>query len=576
MTPQKSPWKHYREIGFSLFPTKRDKRPVVDTWKPYQTRFPTNEEIASWGKAKYNIAIVTGKLSNLLVIDTDTAEATAEFEELVGDLFESPIVETPRGGRHYYFRLDSRFPRNQTFLGISKKIDIRSEGGYVLAPPSETEDGQYKWIKNCDLKTPIPELVPDLAAHRLLNTLMAQVKTITPGPKLVEGRRDNDLFLSACKLKDQGLNQATVETMVKAEAKMCIPPFSEAEAVKKVRSAFSRPPIPMSFKMSDIEEEEIIWLWPNYVPSEALTLINGDPNAGKSWFALDMACRVSRGLAWPDLTSNGPAANVYYMTYEDSLSKVLKKRIRTLGGDHERIIAYNSRHPIYLYLSTEEGMKRLEAELIRIGNIRLLVIDPILDFISASNPNAVEVVRALLTPIISMCERLHIALIMIGHLNKDQMKAAIYRAGGSTGGWMGKARAAFLVARDPEDKMRRYLMPVKCNYAFPEPVQMEFEIIGSRLEYKACDINIEEILNPAVKGRPPTASLNVKEVLADMFRNEFEIPSAEVEKRLENMGVSESTWKRVKKKEGYFSECKKGENKEDSDYWIWKKPLFKK
>ncbi|MCK4814375.1 primase alpha helix C-terminal domain-containing protein, partial [bacterium] len=76
-----------------------------------------------------------------------------------------------------------------------------------------------------------------------------QVKTITPGPKLVEGRRDNDLFLSACKLKDQGLDQATVEAMVKAEAKMCVPPFSEAEAMKKVRSAFSRPLVPMSFKM---------------------------------------------------------------------------------------------------------------------------------------------------------------------------------------------------------------------------------------------------------------------------------------------------------------------------------------
>jgi hypothetical protein len=278
-----------------------------------------------------------------------------------------------------------------------------------------------------------------------------------------------------------------------------------------------------------------------------------------------MACRVSRGLAWPDLATNGKAANVYYMTYEDSLSKILKRRIRTIGGDQERILGYNSKHPIYLYLSEDEGIKRLEAEIVRIGNVRLLVIDPILDFISASNPNAVEVVRALLTPIISMCERHHIACLMIGHLNKDQMKSAIYRAGGSTGGWMGKARSAFLIARDPDDKSRRYLVPTKCNYAYPEPMQMEFEIIGSRLEYKPCDINIDEVLNPAIKGRPPSASLKVKEILADMFREKDKILFNEVEERLETMGIKRRTVTTVKKDEGYKSVYIEGQ-------WYWKKP----
>lgn len=341
--------------------------------------------------------------------------------------------------------------------------------------------------------------------------------------------------------------------------------FNELETVNKSKEQLDLENLPLSYRMSKIEEDKITWLWLNYIPSEALTLINGDPNAGKSWFALDMACRVSTGLAWPDLSPNGKPANVYYMTYEDSLSKILKKRIRTLGGDPHHIFAYNSKHPIYLYLSEEEGIKRIEADIIKIGNVRLLVIDPILDFISASNPNAVEVVRALLTPIISMCERLHIACLMVGHLNKDQMKSAIYRAGGSTGGWMGKARSAFLITRDPDDKNKRYLYPVKSNYAYPEPVQMEFEIIGGRLEYKACDINIEEMLNPNIKGRPPSASLKVKEILADIFRDKDKILSNEVEERLENMGIKKRTVTTVKKEEGYKSVYDKGQ-------WYWIKP----
>lgn len=348
----------------------------------------------------------------------------------------------------------------------------------------------------------------------------------------------------------------------------------ELRTIQKSKKELEIENIPITLNMEEVEEEEQTWLWPNFIPSDALTLISGDPNVGKSWFALDMACRVSTGLAWPDLSSNGKPANVYFMSYEDSASKVLKKRIRTLGGDEKHIKVYNSKHPIYLRLSSEEGMNKLEAELIKIGNVRLLVIDPILDFISESNPNAVEEVRRLLTPIISMCERLHIACIMIGHLNKDLMKSAIYRAGGSTGGWMGKARAAFLIARDPDDKNRRYLMPTKCNYAYPEPAQMEFEILNSRLEFRACNININEILNPNSPGRPPSASLKVKEILADMFRDKDEISSIEVEERMKAMGVKGRTLQTVKKEEGYGSRFKKGEKKGDPGCYTWKKPGF--
>lgn len=332
---------------------------------------------------------------------------------------------------------------------------------------------------------------------------------------------------------------------------------------------------PMTVKIADVEEEEIKWLWPNYIPFESMTLISGDPNAGKSWFLCDMSARVTKGTAWPDSSPNAGPANVYYMTYEDDIQKILKKRIRTLGGDQARFFAYNSKSPLYLSLSTEEGLKKLEAELLRIGGIRLIVIDPVLDFITAQNPNAIEMVRALLTPLISMSERLHFALMIVTHLNKDQMKSAIYRAGGSTGGWTGKSRATFLICRDPEEKMRRYLMPIKNNYAFPEPEQMEFEIVNSRLEYRACDVDINKILNPSL-GRPPGASLEITEMLTDMFKDRDEIPAVEIEESVKSIGKgSISTLKRVKNKQGYISELKKADNKEDTDFWVWKKPYFK-
>ena len=69
--------------------------------------------------------------------------------------------------------------------------------------------------------------------------------------------------------------------------------------------------------------------------------------------------------------------------------------------------------------------------------------------------------------------------------------------------------------------------------------------------------------------------MQAKNIIADMFRNRLEIPSTEVEKRAEKMGIKEGTLKTVKKEGNYMGEKKKGENGEP-DYWVWKKPYFKK
>ena len=347
------------------------------------------------------------------------------------------------------------------------------------------------------------------------------------------------------------------------------------DKVNKSKEQLELESLPMSFKMSDIEEEDVKWLWRNYIPLESITLINGDPDSGKTWWGLDLSSRVTRGAIWPDGLKGNAPANVYYMTYEDVIAQQVKKRIRTLGADQSRFFAFNSEHPLNLLLSEEEGRERLENELIRLDIINgLLVIDPILDFTGSTNPNAVEFVRPLLTPLAKMAKRLHIAIAMIGHLNKDQMKHIMYRSSGSTGGWQGKARAAFLIARENEEsRVKRYVFPVKNNWAWPEPVPMEFEIIDGKLSFNLSDIDANSVLNPP-QGRPPTEKLKAKEIVADMFRGRDEIPSSEIEERTKLMGISERTLKRVKKEEGYFSEWQKNENKQVPDCWVWKKPFF--
>ena len=121
----------------------------------------THSRIARWRRQfpQAGIAVICGSISNLLVLDADGAEGVREATER--GLPDTPMVRTPSGGLHVYFRAvpGSSF-RNGAKMGASKKIDVRSDGGYVAAPYSVRGDGKrYVWVKHPDT-TPVAE-APD-------------------------------------------------------------------------------------------------------------------------------------------------------------------------------------------------------------------------------------------------------------------------------------------------------------------------------------------------------------------------------------------------------------------------------
>ncbi|GAG92062.1 unnamed protein product, partial [marine sediment metagenome] len=142
--------------------------------------------------------------------------------------------------------------------------------------------------------------------------------------------------------------------------------------------------------------------------------------------------------------------------------------------------------------------------------------------------------------------------------------------------------ALFLIARKREEesmligsgdkaRIKRYVFPVKHNWAWPEPVNMVFEIIDGKPIFETTDIDSQEILNPT-PGRRPVQSSKAKEIITEMFLDRDEIPSIEIEERCASAGISEKTVKRVKKEEGYGRGYGKKANKADPDFWVWKKP----
>ena len=134
---------------------KWGQRPAIE-WKEYQNRFATGEELSAWDASSYNLGVVCGRLSQVIVLDVDSPEAQ-EFVSKLG-LPRTPIAVTPRG-KHFYFAYPAVEIRNEVRVA-GLKLDVRGEGGFVVAPPSQHESGAfYEWEVSPDDApfAPVPE-----------------------------------------------------------------------------------------------------------------------------------------------------------------------------------------------------------------------------------------------------------------------------------------------------------------------------------------------------------------------------------------------------------------------------------
>jgi len=142
--------------------------------------------------------------------------------------------------------------------------------------------------------------------------------------------------------------------------------------------------------LAQIEPQPVQWFWQNYIPLGRASLLSGDPNVGKSWLALDLTARLSRGLAWPDGSPGTGPANAIYLSVEDNAADTLRPRIDGLGGDPQRISILNPENDSFLSFIGKAGVRTLEGAVMKIKDVRLVVVDPILDFSGATDPNAAE------------------------------------------------------------------------------------------------------------------------------------------------------------------------------------------
>jgi putative DNA primase/helicase len=225
-------------------------------------------------------------------------------------------------------------------------------------------------------------------------------------------------------------------------------------------------------KASAIECTPINWLWPQRIVGDGLTIVTGPVGISKSLISVDVTARVTTGGKWPDGTGHAPQGSVILFGAEDDAGKVVVPRLAAAGADLDRVhVCQGTMHggpaaePESVVLERHIG--QLRAALDAVTDCRLVVFDPLPDYLAADENSSREV-RAALMPLARLAQERNVAVVAVLHQNKKNDLTTVQRIAGS-GAFAQIARVVLAIGTHPEDAdgethKRRVMIVTKSNY----------------------------------------------------------------------------------------------------------------
>lgn len=298
----------------------------------------------------------------------------------------------------------------------------------------------------------------------------------------------------------------------------------------------------MLIKMSDVESEEIEWLWYPFIPYGKLTIVQGDPGDGKTTLVLNIAARLSRGEGFDSDMRVSEPMNVVYQTAEDGLSDTVKPRLEAAQADCERVLVIDESRK-----SLSMADERIEEALIQ-TKARLLILDPIQAYLGGGiDINRANETREMTKKLSLLAEKYKCAIVLIGHMNKAAGNKAAYRGMGSID-FFAVARSVLLVGRIEGEPDKRAVVQIKNNLAaFGHPKAFEFADDGFKWigDY---DITADDVLGGLV---PKVNKLEqAKQMLCDLAKETKSVSSKEIFELADYKGISKRTLENAKKELG--------------------------
>jgi hypothetical protein len=239
----------YAARGWSVIPIEpRGKRPLA-AWLQFQQRRADADEIAAWF-ARWpdaNVGIVTGAVSQLVVLDIDAAhgglQSLAALEGEHGALPRTIEAVTGGGGRHRYFAHTQ--PPLHNRVGLRPGIDLRAEGGCVVAPPSMHPSGRrYAWAPgrapDDTPLAPLPAWLLEFTRSARAGHGLAHWRNLVRAG-VAEGERNSTLASLTGHLLWHGVDpQVALELLLAWNRVRCRPPLADDEVAQVVQSIARR------------------------------------------------------------------------------------------------------------------------------------------------------------------------------------------------------------------------------------------------------------------------------------------------------------------------------------------------
>lgn len=401
----------YLKRGWNLIPVAQNKHPYLTSWKEYQSKKVTEKEVREWWTKwpNANIAILTGAISDIVVIDADSIVGIESIKPYLTT--ETLTVTTGGGGKHYYFQHPGTTVMIPCTVRFLPGIDSRGDGGYVVVPPSLHRSGRrYSWdsgaMDAADIPTQLLELLrgPSVPSGSIKEW----------ASEIPEGHRDDELTRRAGYLLRTGMSATKCLSIIDAINTIhCKPPLENAQVRKIVNSIAGREAakqknatqattkrfnvISQREMLRRYGEDEMRWTVAEWLPEASCGLLVAPPGNYKTWILSALGFSVATGrpfLGRYKVAGRGPVLFVQqedpWWMLENRLSKMFEQQEPTQNGSSDdpsyeldcRFVRELDEMPIYWYIDRRLNLtdKAILAEMEqKIAELqpRLVMIDPL-------------------------------------------------------------------------------------------------------------------------------------------------------------------------------------------------------
>jgi hypothetical protein len=310
-----------------------------------------------------------------------------------------------------------------------------------------------------------------------------------------------------------------------------------------VLKELSKPETVKIIRMSDVELTPVEWLWKPYLPFGKLSVLQGNPGEGKTYFAMHLAAACTNGKLLPNMERMEPF-NVIYQTAEDGLGDTVKPRLIEAGADLDRVLVIDDSE-VQLTLSDE----RIEKAIVE-NNARLVIIDPIQAYLGADvDMNRANEVRPIFMRLGQVAQRTGCAILLIGHLNKAAGMQSLQRGLGSID-IAAAVRSVMFIGKLKHDPTMRILTHEKSSLA-PPGASLAFSL-GDEGGFRwvgEYDITADEMLS-GIEPQRETKTQQAKDLIFTLLAGGKQVLSEDIDKAALERGIPGRTVRDAKRELG--------------------------